>query len=93
MDTRATGLSLPTPLNRQLGLARVSSETEPGFYEPVRLSILGRTCTMDVREVPSDRPATIGQSILTHLDLVVDSQNRSLIGNPEHGGEQVYELY
>jgi hypothetical protein len=27
------------------------------------------------------------------LDLVVDPQSRSLIGNPAHGGEQMFELY
>jgi len=27
------------------------------------------------------------------LDFVVDLQSRTLIGNPAHGGEQMYELY
>ena len=63
------------------------------MYEPVRLTICGRTCTMDVMEVPDDVPVLIGQLPLEHLDLVVDLRSHSLIGNPAHGGEHVYELY
>ena len=101
VDTGATLLSLPRKLIAQLGLARtgtkrVTSSTgggEAGMYEAVRLTIRGRTCTMDVMEVPDDVPVLIGQLPLEHLDLVVDLRSRSLIGNPAHGGEHVYELY
>ena len=48
---------------------------------------------MDVMEVPDDTPVLIGQLPLEQLDFVVDLQSRSLIGNPAHGGEQMYELY
>jgi predicted aspartyl protease len=101
VDTGATLLSLPTRLIQQLGLARVSSKpvtssmglTETGVYEAVRLTIQGRTCTMDVLEVPDTMPVLIGQLPLEHLDFVVDLRNRTLIGNPAHGGEHMYELY
>jgi hypothetical protein len=97
----ATLLSLPTRLIRQLGLSlrgrrRVTSSTGVGkanMYEAVRLTINGRTCTMDVMEVPDDVPVLIGQLPLVHLDLVMDLRSRSLIGNPAHGGEHIYELY
>ena len=59
----------------------------------VRLTIQGRSCTMDVMEVPDDVPVLIGQIPLEHLDFVVDLRSQSLIGNPAHGGEHVYELY
>ena len=39
-----------------------------------------------------DVPVLIGQLPLEHLDLVVDLRSRTLIGNPAHGGEHVYEL-
>jgi hypothetical protein len=71
VDTSATFLSLPASLVRELGLERtgtkrVSSSSGPTFaamHEAVRLTIQGRSCTMDVLEVPdrrpcSDRPAT-----------------------------------
>jgi len=101
VDTGATLLSLPRRLIVQLGLAktgtkRVTSSTgggEAAMYDAVRLTIRGRTCTMDVMEVPDDVPVLIGQLPLEHLDLVVDLRSRSLTGNPAHGGEQVYELY
>ena len=63
------------------------------MYEAVRLTIQGRSCTMDVMEVPDTVPVLIGQIPLEHLDLVVDPRNRVLTGNPAHGGEHVYELY
>src|SRR5439155_5633527 len=101
VDTGATLLSLPSRLIQQLGLAqtstrRVSSSLgtgEAAMYEAVRLTIQGPSCTMDVLEVPDTVPVLIGQLPLEHLDLVVDLRSRSLIGNPAHGGEHVYELY
>lgn len=101
VDTGATLLSLPRKLIGQLGLAktgtkRITSSTgggEANMYDAVRLTICGRACTMDVMEVPDDVPVLIGQLPLEHLDLVVDLRSRSLVGNPAHGGEHVYELY
>lgn len=101
VDNGATLLSLPTRLIKQLGLAKTSSKqvtsssgpTTADLYEAVRLTIQGRSCTMDVLEVPDTVPVLIGQIPLEHLDLVVDLRSRTLIGNPAHGGEHVYELY
>lgn len=101
VDSGATLLSLPTRLIQQLGLSRVGSMrvtssngvTEAGMYGAVRLTIQGRSCTMDVMEVPEGVPVLIGQIPLEHLDLVSDPRNRVLIGNPAHGGEHMYELY
>jgi predicted aspartyl protease len=101
VDTGATLLSLPTRLIKQLGLSKTSSKrvtssaglAEAGIFDAVRLTIQGRTCTMDVMEVPDSVPVLIGQLPLEHLDLVVDLRSRSLIGNPAHGGEHVYELF
>jgi len=101
VDTGATLLSLPTKMIRQLGLdktgtKRVTSSTgggEADVYSAVRLTIQGRSCTMDVMEVPDNVPALVGQIPLEHLDFVVDLRSRTLIGNPAHGGEHVYELY
>lgn len=101
VDTDATTLSLPKRLVRELGLEQrsrkaVTSSTglgEAGVYDPVRLTIQGRECTVDVLEVPDSVPALIGQIPLEMLDLVVDLRNRRLIANPEHGGEHIIELY
>jgi predicted aspartyl protease len=100
VDSGATLLSIPTRLIRELGLERtgnkrVASSLGPGsanLYSAVRLTIQGRSCTMDVMEVPDDVPVLIGQLPLEHLDFVVDMRQHALIGNPAHGGEHVYEL-
>src|SRR3989442_262542 len=69
VDTGATLLSLPTRLIQQLGLKeqyrkRVTSSigvSEAAVYDAVRLTIQGRSCTMDVMEVPDTVPVLIGQ--------------------------------
>jgi predicted aspartyl protease len=102
VDTGASLLSLPTSLIRQLGLVQFSSKnmlsssgviTNVPLYEAVRLTIQGRDCTIDVLEVPDNVPVLIGQLPLEHLDFVVDPKNRTLIGNPAHGGVQIYEMF
>ncbi|MFO0851933.1 MAG: aspartyl protease family protein [Gemmataceae bacterium] len=101
VDTGATLLSLPTAVIQQLGLKQVSSkrvtastgQTTAGLYEAVRLTIMGRFCTMDVLEVPDGVPPLIGVIPLEHLDFVVDPKAQRLIGNPAHNGEHVYEMY
>lgn len=101
VDTGARLLSLPTRIIQQLGLDPLSSkrvtsssgQTEARLYSAVRLTIQGRSCTMDVLEVPDTVPVLIGQLPLEHLDFVVDMRSHSLIGNPAHGGEHVYELF
>jgi predicted aspartyl protease len=100
-DTGATLLSLPTRLIHQLGLRKTGSKhvtssigvAEADLYEAVRLTIQGRSCTMDVLEVTDAVPALIGQIPLEHLDLVIDPRSHTLTGNPAHGGEHMYELY
>ena len=94
-------LSLPKRLIEQLGLKKKSVRrvttsqgmAETALYSTVRLTIQGRDCPIDVLEVPDEVPVLIGQIPLEYMDFVVDPQSRRLIGNPAHGGEQMYELY
>ncbi len=92
-------LLLPSRLIRRLGLAPTGARhvrrggAPAAMYDPVRLTIMGRDCTMDVLEAPEDAPVLIGRIPLLHLDLVVDPAACKLIGNPAHGGEHVYEMY
>ena len=100
-DTGATMLSLPKRLVQQLGLQRHRTRNAKtsagsfsfGIYEPVRLTVLDRDCVIEVAEVADDCPVLIGQVPLELLDLVVDQGRRRLIGNPEHGGEHMIEMY
>ena len=101
VDTGATVLSLPKKLIKELGLQKFSERrvtTSVGvrttnLYGPVLLTIQGRSCTVDVGEVPNSVPTLIGQVPLELLDFVVDLRGRKLIGNPAHGGEHMYELF
>lgn len=101
VDTGATTLSLPTKLIQRLGLTKraekrvvtSSGESETSVYEAVRLTIQGRDCTVDVMEVPDSVPPLIGQVPLELLDFVVDPGGQRLIGNPEHGGEHIVEMF
>ena len=101
VDAGATMLSMPKRLIDMLGLRPLRSRkvrTSGGpatvqVYGTVRLAIMGRDCPSDVAEVPDDCPVLIGQVPLELLDFVVDPVNQRLIGNPEHGGEHIIEMY
>jgi len=101
VDTGATALSLPRRLVAQLGLrrhrtriARTAAGTLSfGVYEPVRLKVQGRDCMVEVMELPDECPVLIGQVPLELLDFVVDPVGQRLIGNPDHGGEQMIDLF
>lgn len=101
VDTGATSLALPESLIRQLGLMRrytkqartAGGVREVNVYEPVRLTVQGRDCTVDVMELPDSAPVLLGQVPLEFLDFVVDPRSQRLIGNPAHGGEQMFDMY
>ena len=101
VDTGATTLLLPKRLIAALGLkplrvrqARGIGGTVPlTMYRAVRLTIQRRDCIVDVGEVPDELPVLIGQVPLELLDWVVDSKGQKLIGNPEHGGEHMLDVF
>jgi predicted aspartyl protease len=101
VDTGATLLSLPTRYVQQLGLkhvrsrqARTSAGVVPlGIHEAVRLTVQGRECTVDVAEIPDVCPILIGQVPLELLDFVVDPAGQQLLGNPDHGGEHMIDVF
>ena len=101
VDTGATRLYLKPSVIRALGLEKVDdviSQTTNGpakrsVYEPVRLEIQGRYGNFDVVDIGEKVPNLLGQIPLEYLDFVVDSKNRKLIPNPEHGDKQMSEEY
>ena len=101
VDTGATGLLLPRSMIARLGLRPLRTRQARGLggtvsmpiYRAVRLTIQGRDCAIDVGEIGDEFPVLIGQLPLEHLDWVVDPQGQRLIGNPEHGGEQITEVF
>ncbi len=101
VDTGATMLSLSTSMIEKLGLERSCqrrARTTAGGREfwgwtPVRLSLLGRECNVDVAEVPDECSALIGHVPLELLDFVIDMNAHRLIGNPEHRGEHMMDMF
>ena len=100
VDTGAVMLSLPKRMIAQLGLKpyrtrrvrTVGGIVETRICAAVRLTVQDRDFTCDVAEIPDDCPVLIGQIPLEGLDLVVDPIGQRLIGNPEHGGEQMLDI-
>ncbi len=101
VDTGAMILSLPTRLIQQLGL-RISGQKRTittggprmaNVYQAVKLTVQDRDCIVEVLEVSDSVPVLIGQVPLEVLDFVVDVPNRRLIGNPAHGGLQMFEMF
>jgi predicted aspartyl protease len=101
VDTGPTFISLPKGLIEHLGLQQFGTRrdratagvVQSNVYDAVRLTVQGRQCTADVAEVPDDCPILIGQLPLEALDFVVDTRGQRLIGNPEHGGEHMMDLF
>jgi predicted aspartyl protease len=101
VDTGATFLSIPRRYIQQLGLLRFRTRQAKtsgglvtfGMYGVVRLTIQGRDCMVEVTEVADDCPVLIGQIPLEALDFVVDPVSQRLIGNPDHGGEHMMDMY
>jgi predicted aspartyl protease len=101
VDTGATSLLMPRSLIATLGLRHLRTRPARGIggavsmpvYGTVRLTIQGRDCALDVGEIDDSFPVLIGQIPLEALDWVVDTKNRRLIGNPDHGGEQMMDVF
>lgn len=101
VDTGAVMLSMPKQLLARLGLKPFRKRTvrtvgglvETQLYSGVRLTVQGREFTCDVAEIPDDCPVLIGQIPLEGLDFVVDPNGQRLIGNPEHGGEHMIDMF
>jgi predicted aspartyl protease len=101
VDAGATGLGLPRKLIKELGLSQTGvrpvnttkGTRQAKVYEAVKLTVQGRDCVLDVTDVSASCPALIGQVPLELLDFVVDPRGQRLIGNPAHGGQQMYDLF
>jgi predicted aspartyl protease len=100
IDTGATGLLVPRRLIGQLGLSvlrtrparTIAVKSEMSNYRAVRLTVQGRDCISDVGEIGDEFSVVIGQVPLELMDWVVDAKRQRLVGNPEHGGEQMIDI-
>jgi hypothetical protein len=94
-------LVLPPRIIERLGLVRLGSRrartrrgiVELGVFFPVLMWVQGRECLSEVTEWPDATRVLIGSLPLLMLDLVVDPTSGRSVGNPDHDGEQMLELY
>ena len=101
VDTGAAYLCLPPSVIQQLGLPYMRSTRVRTANGAVQRRIFGgaaitvreRTIEMAVMENDEDTPSLIGYLILEALDFVVDPKGQTLMGNPEHDGEWIVDLY
>ena len=99
VDTGATALCLPTSLIERLGLTplrRVQAETANGIverviYSEVEYTVLERSDSIRVTDLPEGMPVLVGHMILEALDLCVDMK-KGLIHNPAHDGEWMIKI-
>ena len=98
VDTGATRLCLPASLIEHLGLRPVDKRTartatgivERTVYSEVEYTILERSSTIRVTDLPEDSPVLVGHIIMETLDLSVDMK-KGLIYNPAHGDDWIEE--
>ena len=101
VDTGATMLLMPRRYIQELGLKQfrtrsaraASGKFEFPIYGMVQLTVNGREARVEAGEINDDLPLLIGQIPLEILDFVVDPQGQRLIGNPDHGGEQMIDIF
>ena len=98
VDTGATRLCLPISLIEHLGLTPVgrrTARTANGIvartiYSEVEYTLLERSGTIRVTDLPEGSPILIGHMVLEDLDLCVDMR-KGLIYNPAHGDDWIEE--
>ena len=99
VDTGAMYLGLPSRMVQELGLRPLfkknvkttNGTVERTIYGVCRVTIRDRQCHVEAAELPDDCPVLIGQLPLEAMDWVVDCANQQLIGNPAHGGKEMYD--
>lgn len=101
VDTGATFVSLPARMITQLGLQErgmrnvrtAAGIVQRKIYRGAEATIGERSASADVLELSDDVPPLIGVLLLEALDLIVDTTNHRLIGNPEHNGEYMVDMF
>ncbi len=100
VDTGATRLSLPKPIIEQLGLtpfSRAKARTSNGIvdrtiYSTVQFTLLERTGSLPVTDLPADAPVLVGHLVLEQLDLCLDIR-KGLTYNPDHGDDWIEDAW
>ena len=100
VDTGASSLCMNRELIDKLGLRLTKEQlmsTATGairrrVFKNAWLTIMGRSCSVDVVEVNCKHQALVGYIPLESLDLIVDPKKQKVTPNPEHGDEMILDL-
>ena len=101
VDTGATYLCLPPSVIEQLGLLysrsgnvkTANGDVERRIFSVADITIRDRSVRMDVMENDGNTPSLIGYLVLEAMDFVVNPKTQGLMGNPEHDGKWIVDLY
>ena len=101
VDTGATLLCLLSKTIADLGLSFLGTRTvttatgsiERRVFRGAQLSIMSRTCTVDVMELEDEIPALVGYVPLENLDLQPDVKNRAFVPNRGTRDKMVMDLF
>jgi clan AA aspartic protease len=101
VDSGATFFCLPQavidklglPFNRTRQTRTITGPMELKVYGSARVEVQGRACDVEVLALPEDTQALLGQLPLEAMDFWVDPTNQRLVGNPEHGGQWMAEVF
>lgn len=101
VDSGATFFCMPKSLVEQLGLTflhekesrTVTGPITLGVYAPARLEVQGRDCVTQVLALPEGRQVLLGQIPLEMMDWWIDMRSQKLVGNPEHDGQWMAEVF
>lgn len=101
VDTGATYLCLPPCKIEELGLLyshlgivkTANGDVERRIFAGADITIKERNVEMQVMESDANTPPLIGYLILEALDFVVNPKTRGVMGNPEHDGKWMVDLY
>lgn len=101
VDSGATFLSMPESMIHSLGLKfdrpkesrTVTGPMTLNVYRGARVEVQGRAVTDEVLGLREGRQVLLGQIPLEKLDFWIDTVNHRLVGNPEHGGQWMAEVF
>ena len=101
VDTGAAYLCLPPDSVKELGLrlshsrsvVTANGNVERRIFHGAEITIQDRTIEMQIMENDRTTPPLIGYLVLQAMDFVVESRSERIMGNPEHDGKWVIDLY
>ncbi len=101
VDSGATYLCMPESMIATLGLKlhrtrdsrTITGPITLNVYHGAAIEVQERVVTDEVLGLPEGRQVLLGQIPLEKLDFWIDVVNHRLVGNPEHDGQWMAEVF